>query len=362
MKFLLVSALTSASGSSIRFWNIARELHERGHAVVLSERRSRTAPALHICEGVRYVPCRSTGVLPLDIAISLLSNLVLLLRHADCDVYYALKPGPNNGIPALIARLLGKRLVLDVDDLDYAYLRNGITRKAFRFIFDMLPRHFDLVTFHTPTLHDYLATTAQVPEERLHYLAQGVSPVFLKTAAAAQRKTTLVYVATLGITSDFEDLIPGLVKLFNEHRDITMNIAGDGRRRPEFEQMVRQAGLAGRIRFTGTIDHAALPAFISGHRIGVNYMRQSTVNRCRAILKIREYLACGLAVVCNDVGDVDLFREHIHVMPDPDSMCGAIKEILAAPDVVNSAGRSFIEANYRWDAIVAEFERRLASA
>jgi glycosyltransferase involved in cell wall biosynthesis len=308
---------------------------------------------------VRYRPCVSTGIVPLDIIVSLLFNLLLLARHLDCDVYYALKPGPNNGFPALLARLLGKRIILDVDDLDYAYMKDGVSRSVFRFFFDTLPKRFHLVTFHTPRLHDYLARTARVPEERLYYLAQGVSPVFLQPAAPVGQSATLIYVATLGITSEFDDLLPELTKFFVCRPQVTMSIVGDGRRKAEFERLVREAGLDGRIRFTGTIDHAALPAFMAVHRIGINYMRPSTVNQCRAILKIREYLACGLDVVCNDVGDVALFREYIHVRPDIVSMFEAVGDVLSRTSVPNTAGRAFIERDYRWDTIVAAFERRL---
>jgi glycosyltransferase involved in cell wall biosynthesis len=363
MKLLLISPFTNASGSSIRFWNIARELSERGHRVVLSERKSRSAPALHSCAGVRYYACPATGVLPADLLISLIFNLYLLMRHFDTDIFYALKPGPNNCIPALVARLIGKRIILDVDDLDYAYL-HGAMRTVFRFFFDLFPRMFHLVTFHTPHLHEYLACTARVPENRLYYLAQGVSPDFIlpreATSTPPAPGATLIYVATLGHTSDFEDLIPGLATLFGQRLGITMNVVGDGRRKTEFEQTVKKAGLADRIRFTGTIDHAQLPAFMAAHRIGINYMRPSTVNQCRAILKIREYLACGLQVVCNNVGDVSLFEGHIHVHPGINEMFLAISKLLDMPPSPNTAGRSFIEQHYRWEVIVGEFERRLA--
>ena len=138
-----------------------------------------------------------------------------------------------------------------------------------------------------------------------------------------------------------------------------MNVVGDGSRRAEFEGLITEAGIADRVRFAGTVDHAALPAFVASHWIGINYMRPSPVNQCRAILKIREYLACGLEVVCNDVGDVDLFKEYIHVSPTIDEMFKAIEGLLSKPRMVNKAGRDFITEHYQWSGIIDAFCARI---
>ncbi len=362
MKFLLVSPFTGASGSAIRFWNIAQALRERGHRVVYSDRIAKHTGPLHSCEGITYYGCPSSGVLALDILISFVFSMCVFIRHIDCTVFYALKPAPNNCIPALAARLLGKKIILDVDDLDYAYLKGGPARTVFRLFFDLFPRFFHLVTYHTPKLREYLSAAAHVPAGKLYYCAQGVSPAFCSPcpdAPAAVSSLSLIYVATLGITSDFDDLIPGLQLFFARFPQAWMSVVGDGCRKTEFERAIGNAGIADRVRFAGTIDHAALPRFVAGHRIGINYLRRSPVNECRAILKIREYLACGLDVVCNDVGDVELFKGYIRICPTVESMFAAVAGICARPPQRNVAGREFIERNYRWSAIVADFLRRL---
>ncbi|MBN1306630.1 MAG: glycosyltransferase [Chitinispirillaceae bacterium] len=364
MKFLLVSPFTGASGSAIRFWNIAQALREKGHRVVYADRRAKKAPSLHFCEGVAYYGCPACGVLLLDIVFSFLFYSTIFIRHVDCDVFYALKPAPNNCIPALAARLFGKRVILDVDDLDYAYLAGGAGRVVSRFFFNLFPRMFHLVTYHTPALHDYLAESAHVPERRLYYLAQGVSPVFLpvqRPSVSSRAPGELIYLATLGITSDFDDLLPGLQKLFVRHPAASMSVVGDGCRKAEFERSVAGAGIGERVRFFGTIEHADLPRFVAAHRIGINYMRPVPVNRCRAILKIREYLACGLEVVCNEAGDVDLFRDFIHIEQTIDALFETVSVLLSKPHRMNDAGRAFIELYYRWPGIIDAFLKRIGA-
>ncbi|MBN1577955.1 MAG: glycosyltransferase [Chitinispirillaceae bacterium] len=353
-----MSPFTGASGSAIRFWNIAQALRERGHRVIYADRRARNAPSLHFCEGVTYYGCPGSGVLLLDIIFSFFFYSIIFIRHLDCAVFYALKPAPNNCIPALAARLFGKKIILDVDDLDYAYLPEGAGRSVFKFFFDLFPRMFHLVTYHTPALHDYLAETVHIPQHRLYYLAQGASPAFLSAQHPSDSTIapgSLIYLATLGISSDFDDLIPGLQKLLARVPAESMSVVGDGKRKAEFEQLIADAGIADRVRFTGTIDHTELPRFVAAHRIGINYMRPSPVNRCRAILKIREYLACGLDVVCNEVGDVDLFREFIHIEPTIDSLFETVSILLLKPHRMNAAGKAFIERNYYWPGIIDAF-------
>ena len=155
MKFLLVSPFTNASGSSIRFWNIAQALHDRGHRVVYADRKAKFSRWLYSCEGIAYYGCPSSGIFAFDIIISFVFYSFLFLRHLDCAVFYALKPAPNNCIVAVVARLLGKKIFLDVDDLDYAYPGGDLSRSVFRFFFKLFPPMFHLVTFHTPALHDF---------------------------------------------------------------------------------------------------------------------------------------------------------------------------------------------------------------
>lgn len=362
MKFLLVSPFTSASGSAIRFWNIAQALVEAGHTVVYSDRKASGVADLHRCEKVRYAQCPSIGIKPLDILFSLFFFTLLFIRHGNCSVYYALKPAPNNCFPALLAKILGKKIILDVDDLDYAYLNPGGSYRLFRFFFDRFPRYFHLVTYHTPNLGSYLSETAAVPKSRLYYFAQGISPEFVSEPlpdTADVIPQSLIYVATLGITSDFGELIPELAQLCGRFPACTITIVGDGCRRSEFMQRVYNLGITEQVAFKGTIDHSELPHLLARHQVGINFMEPTPVNNYRAILKIREYLACGLQVVCNDVGDVDLFAEYVHIRPTIHEMFEKVEELFRSGINQSVNGRRFVENEYGWSDLTNKFLERL---
>ncbi len=257
MKFLLVSPFTNASGSSIRFWNIALQLSKQGHSVVLVERKgSADKKPIFFSPEIRYYASPSTGNLIWDIFISLCYNLFILLRYFDCDIFYALKPAPNNCVPAFIAKLFGKKIILDIDDLDYAYWHKSLKRTISKYYFDFFTKHFPIVTYHTPNLKKYIVTTLGIPESRTYYLAQGISEDFLNVNTMIHRKSkSIIYVATLGITSDFDKLIPVLANVCKVHPDAIISIVGDGVRRKSFEQIVKNFDIDKNVTFFGTIPH-----------------------------------------------------------------------------------------------------------
>ena len=351
MKFLLISPLTSTSGSAIRFWNIARQLKLAGHDVLYVERSPKDSPP-PLYPDIKYKTSPKLKNLFFDIAYSTLFNFIILFKNLDCDIYYALKPAPNNGLPALMAKLLGKKIILDIDDLDYAYFKPGVAHTISKFFFDGLPRFFPLITCHTKNLQGYIYEKLKIPIDRVLFLAQGVSDEFLNYKTQNKitvNSKTIIYVATLGITSELDDLFPMFRDLCELHPDLQITIVGDGVKRRFFEEEIRIAGIMANVNFTGRIDHKELPALIASHRIGINYMRRSLVNDCRAILKIREYLALGLDVVCNDVGDAEVFKDFAYVETSIEGMKACCEQLLLnINSPTNVAGQNYVLENFRW--------------
>lgn len=362
----MISPFTNVSGSAIRFWNMAIELARHDYDVVYADRRIKAGKPLFVTKGIRYYSCPQTGRFLLDMLLSSLFNVAVFLRHRDCKILYTLKPAPNNGVVSVLAFLMKKRQMLDIDDLDFAYFFQGsIKYRIYKFFFDHFSKRFPLITYHTPHLQKYLVKKLRIAEEKLYYLAQGVTESFLwgnpRIVERAQR--SIIYVATLGITSDFEDCIPMLVNICKDHPNTIVHIVGDGERRKQFESRIKDEHVDRQIIFTGRVKHDKLPEFVAQHQIGINYMRKTPANDCRAILKIREYLACGLQVVCNNSGDAELFNEVVHIEPDIAGMERKIRTLLQSPFKLNEKGISLMEDQYQWNSIMSEFiEKKLEIA
>lgn len=357
----MISPFTNASGSAIRFWNMALELERHGFDVVYIDRKITGGTALFVSKKIKYYSCPGTSSQFLDIVFSTVFNFLIFVRHINCSIFYLLKPAPNNGFSAILAQLLGKKVLLDIDDLDYAYLSPGLKYNLYKLCFDKLARMFPLVTFHTPNLKKYIIETLKVDAMKTYYLAQGVTESFLAINIQKIKKIpkSLLYVATLGITSDFEDCIPMLFEICKIVPDVKIHIVGDGERKRFFEKEIKNAGFEKQIIFTGRKKHNELPAFVAQHQIGINYMRTTPVNSCRAILKIREYIACGLQVVCNDTGDAELFKDVIFIENDIGHMQKRITSLLNSPFQRNMQGMELMRNEYCWKDIMSKFVSKL---
>ena len=365
MHLLMYNSLTNQSGSGVRFWSIAQEMANLGNSVLFSER---TVPGTKNRETTRvtYRGVEDTGVLWLDILRAILSNLWYGYLFRPTHIF-SLKPMPNSAMPAILLKpLLKCKIILDIDDLDFDYYSGSLKRGLVRFCFSWLPRYFDLITTHNPNLYRYITEVLGLPRDRVFYLAQGVEAErFLQGSPveSLQRKynictddNVIVYSASLGITSDFEYILPMLIKFLKAYDDAKILVTGDGSRREHFSREVEASGLHGRMIFTGYVPHDDMPGILKLARVGINYMAPTWANHCRASIKIREYLAAGLSVVCNAVGDAELFKDYVTLCSTIEEFPAAIRQALTLQNLDSSKrGQEFVKRTFAWPHLVEGF-------
>ncbi|HOT00290.1 MAG TPA: glycosyltransferase [Acidobacteriota bacterium] len=430
---LFVSALTTDSGSGVRFWNMARVVADAGWPVTFVERLPTGLPArthpgidyvgipesrwggrqlhrsLDVANKNSFAPADDlppTDDLPPAAPSAAVSGSVVerkggtaatevpsvgakaatpaivgpsalglaaavlratwrgrrIARSRPWRAVYALKPMPNAVLPALAAARGGARIVLDVDDLDFEYYPPGLQRRLVRHWFRRWPRRFDAVSYHVAPLQEYLQTNAGVPPERLRRITQGVdmdvfaaptAPLPPEIAVFTGRYQTIVYMASLGITSDFGDVLPALGRILARHADWGLLVLGHGVRLAEFREQA--AGLGDRIRFAGYVDHAAVPAILESCRAGFHYLRPEGANRYRAVMKIREYLAAGLPVVANPSADAVDFGDFIAVADDePGWERGLSAAVTGEAAARTAAGRQFVAETLDWSRLAPD--------
>lgn len=356
---LFLSSLTSDSGSGIRFWNMARCVARSGAAVTFLERlRPGQPPRVEAGIDYRFTPER--GPLPRAVLRSLRDGL-RLAGDRPWDAVYALKPLPNAAIPALRARRRGARAALDVDDLDFEYYPPGLVRTLVRRGFKTWPRRFDTVSYHVEPLRDYLAGDARVPGDRLLPVPQGIdldvfdaphSPLPSEVEAFTGRWRTIVYMASLGITSDAEDLLPLFRQALRTHPDWGFLLLGHGVKLEAFREQVAASGAPDRVLFAGHVPHATVPAVLAACRAGVHYLRPGGANRYRSVMKVREYLAAGLPVVANPSGDAADFAAFVGIAEDTAAYLPALEEALSgAFDARTLQGKDHVRRTLGWDRL-----------
>lgn len=370
-RILLLSALTNQSGSGIRFWNIGKELAQQEHCALLLERsvaknRKKENSKLH------YLSIRDIGLLWLDIVRATWFNAFHGLRFRP-DWVFALKPLPNSCLPALLLKhIYNCRIILDIDDLDFEYYPDGFKRRSVRTSFQVFTPHFDLITTHNPHLRNFIIDEIGIAPIKIHFLAQGTETDQFTGAHPAQGYArrwglnaddkVVIYCASLGITSDFQYILPMLISLLRRYDDTKILVIGDGTRRDEFFKHVERHGLQERLIFTGYLPHADMPGVLKLAQVGVNYMAPTRANECRASIKVREYLAAGLSVVCNPTGDAEIFRDYVTLCSRIEDFPAAIRKAFQGKNAARiKAAQQFVKTNYSWRPIVQDFLACLAN-
>lgn len=364
MKILVICPLTSDSGGAVTSWNISKQLAVLGNEVWFIERgfrkqAKRQTPSVRYLRSIDFPP-----FLPLNILLSLMLNIIVVLI-VRADVVFALKCLPNSCLPAMIAKLMGAKTILHINDLDYEFYDEGILRKIVHFFYRFFPRFFDCVSFPSIKLKEYVQRDLRLEEKRLKLLLQGVDFDKFKKAESSDhlRKQfglincrVIIYVASLGITTDFEWIAKLFLKILQKIENVKFLVIGGGSNLVRFRKVVDDSGLGKQVVFTGFVKHEDIPLYLTLGDIGINYMENNKANHFRVPIKVKEYLAAGLPVVTNEIGDYYLLKDHICMAGNVDEFVQLVKQALDSHDEDYVVRQNVIEETYNWKYIIQKFK------
>ncbi len=84
---------------------------------------------------------------------------------------------------------------------------------------------------------------------------------------------------------------------------VTGVVVGDGPGRAVLEAARDRRGLGDRLRLVGRVPHEEVPQWMNLFDVGLSTQTDDPVGWGRTTAKLPEYLACGLPVLCSDVGE-----------------------------------------------------------
>jgi glycosyltransferase involved in cell wall biosynthesis len=132
--------------------------------------------------------------------------------------------------------------------------------------------------------------------------------------------------------------------------DAQLALVGTGPDQAALEVLVRESGMAGRVHFLGSLDHAKLPAVLSAADAMV--LPSASEGLANAWV---EALACGCPLVISEAGGA---RELVTrpeagriVAREADAIAGAVRELLASPPPREAVAEC--AARFSWDANAA---------
>ena len=352
LKILVFSSRGWGTGCPLRARYIAQALKTRGHQVQFVE------------------PLHS---LPLwfDMVLSTFYYFIVSLLHTS-QVAFAVKPYPNV-IPALwVQRLKGAKVVIDVDDLDYAY-NSGWFQKFHRWIETPWPAWADFVTYHNPNLLEPLESVFHVPASRCVSLPQGVDThLFFPKAPNTDDlpfaarilvgredvRPILAFGAYLNKACDLEPILEAFRKV---HRVLPLSqllVAGGGPDEGRFKHMVRMMGISPSVHFTGYIHPRQVAACLNLSDAALAYYGEANANEHRSSMKLREALACGCRVVAAGVDEEPQSKKGLTLSKtDPESFAKAVLSALKRKK--NTRATALLVKKWDWTFCVKNLETEL---
>jgi glycosyltransferase involved in cell wall biosynthesis len=275
-----------------------------------------------------------------------------------------------SNIPILIAaRVLGYRLVTQVDDVQYGRGSQSDASPAADYVKRLaaflMGRLAHGVVAVSPRIKTLLVDQFRVPAERVVVLSNGVDidairPVpRLEAVRRAGLDVDARYVVFCGRFEpwdDFDTLLGAFALAHRQHPDARLVLVGDGPERERIEALGAELGIAEAMILTGFVeDRARIGDLIGAATVTVICYRDGFVG---SPIKLAEYLAAGRAVVAKDTPGMRTALEEtgagVVVPGDSRAMADAIVALLdqKQADTLGAIGRRLAEERYSWRSIV----------
>jgi glycosyltransferase involved in cell wall biosynthesis len=297
----------------------ARAAVEAGHRVDVICLRAAGEPARATIEGiqVRRLPIehlRGAGASHvireyLGFTFRAAVETARLHRQHPLDVVHVHAPPDFLILSALIPRLRGSGVVLDIHDLspDMFAARFG-TRQTARVVegcLRLVERTACALADRVITVHDaYSRELAAhgVPRERIEVVMNAVETEAVRRARATVPATdegfVVAYHGTITDWYGVDLLVQAVAHLERRIPAIRALVLGDGDALPSVEELARRLGIESRFRFSRAyLPHNDVLGAVANASCGVIPNRPTRLNRFALSSKLLEYVALGIPVV-----------------------------------------------------------------
>lgn len=312
-----------------------------------------------------YPPFNSMPFM-LDFALSLFYYFFTVMNRKP-DAVIIQKPYPNTVLPALMLKAAGARIIIDIDDLDYGY-RKGLLGIFIKWLQHRLTKAADLITCHNTELIKIIEKDHPGYKGRIYRLNQCVDLSLFSPAKAGRKavkeiktayrgKKILFYMANLNIASCLESILDSITRIKG---DVLLLVAGGGPLLGRYKRMSAAKGVQDKVVFLGPLARERAAEYIMAADLCLVYYKEEPVNRYRASMKLREYLAMARPVVATGVGEIRDFRKTAYVCsPTLAAFAAEIQKRLKRLDKREKTGYKFIKRYYDWALEMRNFYKFL---
>jgi glycosyltransferase involved in cell wall biosynthesis len=372
--------------SDVRVAREARAAVAAGFAVEVVATRGVGEPAFESLGGVgihRLPVRRQRGTGPVRflveyLAFTALATLYLarLTLKRRIDIVQVHNPPDFLIGAALIPRLLGGRLVLDVHDLssDMFSMRfgEGVAARAAQRILEGIERLACRIADAVLTVHEpYRAELARrgTDPDRILVVLNSLDETMLpsRPRPPALNPLRLVYHGTVSSHYGLDVVVDAFARLPEQLSHATLEIIGDGMAVPQLARQAAELGVADSVKLTGVaLPQTEVLARIQGASVGVIPNLPTRLNRFALSTKLFEYVVLGIPVV---VADLPTLQSHFSSEEvtffragDATALAGAIESVADDYESALERARAALvryRAEYDWNRQARRYTRLL---
>lgn len=234
---------------------------------------------------------------------------------------------------------------LTTEMLDHRFMRRGGLRHAFfRLVERIVNGGTDFILTSSSFGSRDLRESWGVPPERVQELIDGVDTEMFRPypRAEARRELGLAVegpiIAFLGVLNSYQgaDILLQTVRMFEE-RQVPGHFLIMGFPHERYEEEARRMGISHRITFTGRVDYARTPLYLSAADVAVS----PKVSLTEANGKLFNYMACGIPSVVFDtpvnreiLGETGVYAPY----GDTAAFAAEVERLLADPELCRELG------------------------
>ncbi|MFH8038992.1 MAG: glycosyltransferase [Candidatus Aenigmatarchaeota archaeon] len=279
----------------------------------------------------------------------------------DFDILFTQTFTPLTVFSILFAKLKGKKVIVDWDDLSWVLQKNWFRSMLVRFCEHKFIKFADMVLVPNKYLMEY---AKKAGAKEVYFIPHGVDfdlfnpdkyngNEIRKELGIEKNKIVLGFLAsfTTGGVSDLDFIFDVVKEVMKIKENIYFLVIGGGPLFKQYKNLAEKMGLKNTI-FTGLIRQKDVPKYLSCVDIALVYMRDNIKNKMKTSLKVGEYLAMNKIVVGHLVGQTkDDFEKYcITCEPTKESFMNKIITTIDNIEIYRNLNyRNEIIKYYTWE-------------
>lgn len=375
MHILIVTPFTinSCGGVTTVVHNLARTLHELGHHVTILARGNSQRWQYGRCYHQHAVysidwhapyhtlPHYRAFAYWLLIFPRLFLQTWLLLRRLRPEAILIQYPCRKLYLFGFLKPLLKCPLVVTFQGCDARHY--ALLPDAQRSLITNLLKHADFVTAVSPTMLDFVHAALPAVQSKSLVIPNAISPSSPATEALNGQSPHapsdyLLFVGSLIKRKGVDILLQALRRVRDNHRPLTLYLAGDGPERPALEAQAREFGIDGLLRFLGRQPPEEVAKLMAHCRLLILPSRAEGMP-----LVVLEAMSQGKAVIATAVDGTPLAVQHLEtgLLVEPENPA-ALADAIVLLDRDDSlrhklerAAREFVLREYNWPKIAGQY-------